>query len=63
MIFMQIYSSRHRTTTTKLKSNGEEWKNVSRCGKIGDDELYVKEDHDKKIISFGSKKLFKLFFA
>ena len=60
MIFMQIYSSRYRTTTTKLKSSGEEWKNadVSRCGKIGDDELYVKEDHDKKIISFVSKKLF-----
>lgn len=30
MIFMLIYSSRYRTssTTTKLKSNGEEWKNA-----------------------------------
>lgn len=71
MIFMLIYSSRYRTSsaTTKLTSNGEEWKNadfflfnVSRCGKIGNDAVYVKEDCDKKIISFSSKRILNYFW-
>lgn len=35
---------------------------VSRCGKIGNDAVYVKEDCDKKIISFSSKRILNYFW-